>query len=102
KASGNGTISGASFTFNADSKPSGRISYTAGALSMKGTVTSYTPGGASADFGGPCSMSSGNCTFTAHATDGAPDSFSIKIYDTNGVLIHQAGGPLTGGDITVK
>lgn len=102
KASGGGTIAGASFTFNADSKPSGRISYTAGALSMKGTVTSYTPGGASADFGGSCSMSTGNCTFTAHATDGAPDRFSIKIYDTNGVLIHQNDGALTGGDITIK
>ncbi len=47
-------------------------------------------------------MSSGPCTYNAHAEDNASgDRFSIRIFNPAGVQIHQNDGILGGGDIKI-
>jgi PKD repeat protein len=98
KAGGSGTVNGASFSFNMK-----RISYSASGISIDGTVDSMQISGNVADFSGLCSMSSGPCTYSAHAEDNAGgDRFSIRIYNGSGVQIHQNDGTVGGGDIKIR
>ncbi|HUP41851.1 MAG TPA: hypothetical protein VM599_01435 [Thermoanaerobaculia bacterium] len=116
RASGAGTIGddGDKAHLNLDARSgeagaSGRLSYRAGDLRLKGTVESLAfPTAAEARVAGSCELADGTpCRFEAKAADGGVpgagrDRFEIRITDAAGNLLHEAGGPLETGNLRIE
>jgi serine protease AprX len=92
-----------------ESGASGRLSYRAGGLRLKGTVESLAfPAAAEARVAGSCELAGGTpCRFEVAAADGGEpgagrDRFEIRITDAAGNLLHEAGGPLETGNLKVE
>jgi hypothetical protein len=108
KASGSGGIVGASFTFNAEvttkGVAKGRIDYTAGTFSLKGSVAALHIAFPKADFSGTCTYNGSTpCRYAVQVSNGSSPagSFAIQVYNAAGVQIHSSGGPLTKGQVKV-
>ncbi len=116
QAEGNGSVSNGAggsngFSFLTQSQQGhvgGDISYSSDSagIDLTGTVEVLQMAANAADFSGPCTLGSKKtpCRFAAHAEDnGTPgagtDRFRIQVYNAKGVLLHQADGALSDGDI---
>lgn len=100
----------ANFGFNAKSKPSGvdgRLTYDSGSggVNVKGTASSLTISGNTAQFSGVCSYTGGACTFRVTVEDngepGSSDRFAIEVMNAAGATVHSADAILGGGNIQI-
>jgi hypothetical protein len=101
----------AHFSLNAQVKnglAKGKVGYDLdGGISIKGNVDALRITGSAADVTGSCTRANGAaCTFEVHVVDNAEpgagwDTFSIRVYDAAGALIHEASGILEGGNLQV-
>jgi hypothetical protein len=108
---GDGAIAAGSFHFNAKVDTNkgvaqGKIDYTGGGISLKGSVSTLHISFPKADFSGTCSSNDGKaCRYAVQVTDGKPGgtgTFAIQVYDSLGTQILSSGGPLTKGQVEVK
>ena len=86
----------------------GKVSYTAPGISVKGSITSLQVAPAThARIGGPCQLAGGQpCRYLVEIDDLTEsgfggDRFSIRVFDGNGNVIHENSGLLTRGNFQV-
>jgi Big-like domain-containing protein len=86
----------------------GKVSYTAPGISVKGSITSLQVAPAThARIGGPCQLAGGQpCRYLVEIDDltesgSGGDRFSIRVFNGNGNVIHENNGLLTRGNFQV-
>jgi hypothetical protein len=114
KVTGGGSIpaSGGSADANVNGQvkhgvATGKVSYTAPGVSVKGSITSLEVNPSThARIGGPCQIGGQPCRYLVEIDDlsdsgSGGDRFSIHVYDGNGNLLYQNSGLLTRGNFQV-